>query len=519
MRGMLFYSLMMLLCSQLIFGQAGFLDPDFGQGGWVHTDFGGKDQANTLAIQADGKILAGGRTNAINGNYDFALARYLENGELDPDFGNNGTLSWDFGSTQESIEFIYILKDHKIILGGYSNNSPNSFSILLKLHADGSPDMSFGALGVLKYKFGRSTGPLAMAIQNDGKYLVSGLAVIDSFDVDWLVARFYSDGKLDSSFNKIGFSYFNFLTREDIPFSIQVQKDNKIFMTGCAGVFPKANFAFLRLNEDGTPDQSFGNGGSMQTDFQNNQDVAYSSVILDDGRFIASGTAKDSSTNLDFALARYLPDGSPDLSFGNAGKLTYDLKGPVDYGLYMIQQPDGKFLVCGINSILTHNSYVILRFHADGSIDQSFGKKGIASLDVGNILPDNTPSFAMQADGKLVMVANYKDGTNINFLVMRFLNDIIIKNNDPILASGSVKIYPNPITDDINIIIDETLSRSAITIQITNLQSQAVEHCILHSTDFNKSVFTYSLKNLTDGLYFLKWTSDGKTGTIPIIKK
>ncbi len=502
-----------------LFAQSGILDPDFGQGGWIHTDFGGKDQANAVAIQTDGKILVGGRTNLGSTDYDFALARYLENGDLDPDFGTAGKMTWNFGSSQENIEFIYVLENHDIVLGGFSNNSPNSLAILIKLKPDGMPDPGFGDQGILKYKFGRSTAPLAMAVQQDGKYLVSGLAIIDSFDIDWLVARFYPDGTLDSTFNHKGFTHYNFLTREDIPFSILIQDDGKIFMTGCAGVFPKANFAFLRLNQDGSLDQSFGDNGSLQTDFQDNQDVAYSSVILPDGRFIASGTAKDSVTNLDFALAQYTADGKPDLSFGNNGKITYDLMGPVDYGLYMIRQADGKYLVCGVNNILTRNSYVVVRFNVDGSIDQSFGKNGIAALDVVSILPDNTPSFTMQADGKLVMVANYKDGNNINFLVIRFLNEVISKNSGKEDAQQSIIVYPNPVDQYLEIELQEKNLQSDIQIEILNVQGKLIQKSELTNQQISDPKIMISVKDLKPGYYINKVICNDKIKLIPFVKQ
>jgi uncharacterized delta-60 repeat protein len=498
--------------------QGGQLDPDFGTGGWLHTDFGGKDQANAVGIQADGKILVGGQTN-VSGGFDWALIRYLSNGDPDPDFGTAGKMTWDFGSAQENIEFVYVLNDQKIVVGGWSNSSPNSMATVIRLNSDGSPDESFGDKGILQYRFGRSTGPIAMAVQDDGKYLISGIAVIDSFDVDWLVARFYPDGKLDSSFNKTGYNHYKFFTRENIPFSIIIQEDKKIFMTGCAGVTNKTNFAFLRLHEDGTPDDSFGNGGGLQTDFKNGQDVAFTSIILEDGKIMVSGMARDSITNLDIALARYLPDGTLDPSFGVDGKITHDLKGPLDNGLYMFRQPDGKFLVCGTNNVIGHNSYVVVRFNPDGSIDPTFGKNGVASLDVISILPDNTPGFAMQADGKLVLVHNYKDGTNVNFLAMRFTNDIRIKNDDVTPASDLIKVHPNPASDIIYISINEQLSNSELKIEIMNSQAQVVDQKVLHARDLNKSSIPYSLKNITPGVYFLKWTSDENTGVIPVVRK
>lgn len=67
----------------------------------------------------------------------------------------------------------------------------------------------------------------------------------------------------------------------------------------------------------------------------------------------------------------------------------------------MIQQADGKYLVCGLNNVLTHNSYIVVRFNSDGSLDTGFGKNGVASLDVVNILTDNTQDLSCKTMGKL----------------------------------------------------------------------------------------------------------------------
>ncbi|MFZ1256314.1 MAG: delta-60 repeat domain-containing protein, partial [Saprospiraceae bacterium] len=174
------YSILILILISFQIGklhsQAGQLDPSFGGKGWVHTDFGGKDQAGSIAIQKDGKLLVGGRTNVVNNAFDFILARYLSDGNLDLGFGDQGKIIRDFGSSQENIEFIKVLSDQRILIGGYSNNNPNSTGILFQLLPDGSPDLSFGNQGQVIFKYGRSTGPSAVAIQEDGKLVVACVA-------------------------------------------------------------------------------------------------------------------------------------------------------------------------------------------------------------------------------------------------------------------------------------------------------------------------------------------------------
>lgn len=494
--------------------QSGQLDPSFGNGGWVHTDFGGKDQCGCIAIQPDGKLLVGGRSNGFSGSFDFIVARYLENGQLDLSFGDQGKVVLDFGSSQENVEFIHYLPDNKILIGGYSNLSPNTTSYVVRLELDGSVDKTFANQGVLSFKYGRSTGILNMDLQEDGKYVFGCIGVIDTLDVDFLVTRFLPDGTIDTSFNHTGWTYFDFKTRENIPFDMFIQKDQKIFLSGCSGVYPKANFAFVRYLEDGSLDNSFGNLGSMQTDFAGNQDVAYSSIIQDDGSFYVSGTVRDSITNYDFALAKYNSDGSLDQGFGNGGKLTYDFKGPVDFGLYMKQQKDGKLLVCGENNILTKNSFVVVRFNKDGSIDPKFGTNGVASLDVVNILTDDTPSFTLQQDEKIVMVGNYKDGTNINFLIMRFLNDEISSTNE--VNRAPFQIAPNPVGD--HLILHNAKIDSRFTISIIHPNGFALQQQTIQFDKDPSAVLLSKSIHWLPGAYFLKWDNGMQQGVIPFIK-
>jgi uncharacterized delta-60 repeat protein len=85
----------------------GALDRSFGTGGRVTTDFGGGDQAQALVVQADGKLVAAGFTNAGAGE-DFALARYRPNGTLDPTFGTGGKVTTDFAGGEDRAEALVV---------------------------------------------------------------------------------------------------------------------------------------------------------------------------------------------------------------------------------------------------------------------------------------------------------------------------------------------------------------------------------------------------------------------------
>lgn len=497
--------------------QPGKLDPNFGKGGWVHTDLGGKEQGGTVDIQDDGKILVGGRIAIETAKYDFLLVRYKENGTLDSGFANNGVISMDFGSNQENLEFVRALSGGKILAGGFSGANPNTNGILMKFNNDGSPDQDFGDKGIVQFRLGKSSGPIEVGVQKDGKFIVTGVCVVDSFDIDWFVARFNENGAIDSSFNGKGWIHHNFMTLEDIPFSVLAEDNGNVLVTGCAGVYPRANFAFVRLLENGTPDPGFGTNGSMQFDFAGNHDIGYTTILTPNRRYLVSGTVRDTITNYNFGLARFNYDGSPDLQFGDNGKSTYDFMGPVDYGLYMLRSEDNKYLVCGENNILTKNSFVVVQFSEDGVIDSSYGDFGMARFNAINILTDQTPHFAMQKDGKVVMTGNYKDGNNVNLLLIRWQSGLVINSDDPAGSAFDVYLSPNPVQENSRLYLSDDFNVNEIDLELFDVNGQSLWKKAGFKI-YDNQVQLGELSTLAQGLYFLKWNTSTRFGTLALYK-
>ena len=112
----------------------GTLDTTFGTGGKVTTDFtGGSDEANGLAIQADGKIIVVGRSYRGDvTNYDFALARYNIDGSLDTSFGTDGKVTTDFAGGSDEVTGVAIQGDGQIVVAGCSfQGSPTGYDFAL----------------------------------------------------------------------------------------------------------------------------------------------------------------------------------------------------------------------------------------------------------------------------------------------------------------------------------------------------------------------------------------------------
>ena len=142
------------------------------------TDFSGRgDGALALAIQSDGRIVAGGSTRNLYDN-DFALARYNRNGSLDTTFGTAGKITTDVSGSGDAIYAIAIQADGKIIAAGEMRANPGPDSspngAIVRYNSDGSVDTGFGIDGRVTTDLPNgSTAMHAVAIQADGKIIAA----------------------------------------------------------------------------------------------------------------------------------------------------------------------------------------------------------------------------------------------------------------------------------------------------------------------------------------------------------
>jgi uncharacterized delta-60 repeat protein len=412
----------------------GTFDSTFGKNGSVVTDFGGDDYARSAAIQGNGKIVVGGYTSK-NGAEDFALARYKPDGTLDSTFSVDGKLT-NNQSTNDRINAIAFQSDGQIIVAGSSyDQTTNQFtSVLARYRQDGNRDTKFGSSGWLTALFGDSGNINALAIQKDGKIVAAGNYYnrnIPKFL--FAVARVNTDGTLDSSFSGDGMDTLDFGNYNEAR-SIAIQQDGKIVVGGVAFItFNTSDMALVRYDTNGTRDNTFSNDGKLTGDIGGNEEVN-SLALQSDGKIIAGGQVADAGNN-DIALARYLTNGIPDISFSSDGWLIdyVPIDVPVVYNCGTVQA-DGKILAAGyvqnkVEGSAASLDFAITRFNPDGSLDRTFSGDGIIATDFGG--NDLATAIAVQKDGKIVVAGStfapgnifLGRGTGGNFAVVRYNPD------------------------------------------------------------------------------------------------
>lgn len=225
----------------------GSLDAGFGNGGKVVTPMGpGDDFSWSSALQSDGKILTTGRSSG-GGPSVVALARYYPNGTLDDTFGSGGKVTTSIGGVADRGRIVLVQADGKILVGGQSTIGASDDFLVLRYNADGSPDPSFGANGVVTTPVGTGEDILwDLILQPNGKVIAAGYGISPISGYDFALVRYNSNGSLDPTFGVNGISFMPVSLGSDFGISAALQSDGKIVMTG-ASVGTSYDVAVARL--------------------------------------------------------------------------------------------------------------------------------------------------------------------------------------------------------------------------------------------------------------------------------
>ena len=427
------------------FNNDGSRDAGFAAGGQIEIPFSGYATVSDLALTPAGQIIATG----WNANLVVSVLR--PDGYLDNTFSDDGKLEFTLNSGTPSLPVSLIVQtDSKIAF----TTALSSDIGMLRLNANGIADNSFNGDGQLRAFYSLpNSKPNVVKILPDNKTLVVGSynpnnfpGVINTPNVkqfnQFEVARYNENGSLDASFS--GGKVYRFL---GTAYALAII-DGKYLVGG-----GNQDATMAMFNSDGTPDNSFGTGGQVFTDFGGTAENIASIAALSGGKFLVcvktnasgsasyilaryngngsldnsfngtgklslafggllqvrpngkiviGGTLSSGGGNADFAIAQYNADGTPDLSFSDDGKLTTDFGSGYDTLTAIALQDDGKLVGGGAAHIGTNDVFAVARYNADGSLDQSFDGDGKVTIKLG-LQNDRAFALKTQADGKIVI--------------------------------------------------------------------------------------------------------------------
>jgi uncharacterized delta-60 repeat protein len=411
------FFLPLLLLSTYSQAQDGSLDLSFGTGGIVTTNISNtEEEAKAVCVQPDGKTLVLG--HYVNGSKkDIVIIRYYVNGTMDNSFGTNGIVKLHITACGNVGTSICLQPDGKILVGGYITSSAGVDFIIARYNSNGSLDTSFGTVGYTTLDLGGNTSDRLydIQLQPDGKILAAGVG-LNSF----AIVRCNSNGSLDTSFDfdgKVTTSFANSTT--SLANAMALQPDGKILLVGLAYINNSPVVALARYNSNGSLDLSFNSDGMVTTNVGAGPERAYGVDIQTDGKILVVGY----STSSHFFLIRYNSNGNLDTSFDTDGIIitTNIVTARGGQPFKVKQLPSGKILIAGHLMSSNLRQFALIRYNNDGSLDTSFGFGGIATTVIGN----GSTAYAMdlQPNGKIVLAGVSFNGINDDFALVRYNSD------------------------------------------------------------------------------------------------
>lgn len=377
-------------------GRALTLDPDFGAGGRVVHNIGtaprGVNGANSVAVQADGKVVVGGNNSRDRyGDISSALVvRYLQDGSLDPSFGEEGIVHLP----GHYVNDVAVQSDGRIIVAGNQK--------VIRLLPDGSMDETYGEGGVAE------TGlyiVIDLVLQSDDKVVIGWIGEGQDAQTNFRLARFTTGGSLDTTFGSGGYA------SADLPLNVQsrgvaVGPDDEIATVGLTyGTSANSDIAIALFDSGGSLDRSFSDDGIARQDLGGYEEAT--TVEIDaTGRILAAG---------DHWIARIARDGWLDESFAGDGEARTEI-GIADLGI----QSDGAIVAAGQDRA----NFGVVRFTEAGV------GTGRASVDFGGDLIGfrfrDMPAELAVAPGDRVVVAGSTGARGGSIAVTRLQPDLAL---------------------------------------------------------------------------------------------
>lgn len=411
---------------------AGTLDPTFGDGGQVITDLiepvRSYDFGHDIAIvQPDGKILAAGRSLQIGTGYDFALVRYNTDGSLDSSFGNNGSVTTDFGF-HDFLQDMAVGIDGKIVVVGHTSRPGAGLDVIIaRYNADGTLDSTFGG-GKVLIDFGTTQDvATGVAIDAEGRIVLAGSIYEGAAGgYNLLLARYGTDGTLDANFGAGGKITTDFAGSTDRAEAVAIDSAGRIVVAGWSYQFGTSyDFALARYLSDGSLDEGFGTGGRVTTDLAGSFDRAYSIAIDGLERILLAGESNQPGTGYDFALARYDSTGQLDSSFSGDGKATADFGSPNDYAMSIAIDASAGIVAAGATyQAVTGWDLATARFNVDGTLDSGFDGDGRVTTDLDSQF-EQASGVVIDPSGRIIVVGEtyHPLETLTDFALVRYAAD------------------------------------------------------------------------------------------------
>jgi uncharacterized delta-60 repeat protein len=346
-------------------------------------------------------------------------------GDLDNTFSGDGKIVQSFGGAQHKGRGIAVQSDGKIVVIGEKvlNDDSHDFAIA-RYNTNGSLDTTFSMDGRQVVAIGVVDQALNVAIQTDGKIVVGGQTCALGGGCDVALIRLNTDGALDKTFDGDGKVTTDVGLADNGGFDL-VMLGNKIVVAGYMHDGTSYNAAVYRYNTNGSLDTTFSGDGILTIDF-GMDDLIVKAAVYAGKIYVAGKTGPSESVSGDFIIARVNSDGSLDTTFSGDGKVITDLGGADEVGGMVVS--GGKVIVVGCSD----NYFAIVQYTASGALDPAFSGDGKMKAKFGYPSPR---LFAVTIQSGKIIVVGGSDGTGGDAFLARYTAD---GNLDSTFGEGGI---------------------------------------------------------------------------------
>ena len=311
-------------------GGAGKLDKSFSKDGrqTLPTSLA-TNSFRDVTVDKKGRVVAIADTGAPS-DTDYLVARYTAKGKPDSSFSGDGLVDIDGLGLGESDQAFGITVDPqgRIIGVGQSNDGSGFRLAAFRLLPTGALDTAFSGDGFYSVDIsGDNNGDRGadVIVDSEGRIVIAGHTTLSGGNADFAVVRLLDNGSPDASFDSNGIQSTSIpgqAVSNDRATSIAIDRQGRIVLAGSRADGPAADdFALVRyLPDNGAEDPAFGTNGAVSLDFDGFGDAAGGVATVKGNKIVAAGSSSDGS-GIRFGLARFKVDGSPDGTFGTGGKI------------------------------------------------------------------------------------------------------------------------------------------------------------------------------------------------------
>lgn len=494
------------------------VDPDFGPNGNGYSSLINFGEGFTeMTIRHDKSMVMLGFVTNSNGSFGISIAAQTSNGLPDTSFGNGGLVILNPDNIEDGIpREIIALPDGKLLIGAYIYAGKEDAFLVMRLLEDGSLDSTFGNAGLLKYEYhaGASFMALSFSVDDQGNIYLIGID-----DTQQSIHKLMPDGYPDVAFGDEGIAViptFHDSNWTEFGSDIVLMADGKIITTAIVLVEDTGiGFVTSRWNRNGSLDTTFGEHGSQFLNTGEERGVFCSIHPQPDGQIVYKDYY---SYYQNLKLFRLDQNGMPDLSFGNNGSVFMDtVFGPISNDGLLIC-PDGSFLMPYSMKVEdVHHNY-LGRFHSDFTADTSFGGEGRFELPA-EILGLGSLSIVFQEENKIILNVISEDNFSYYYNTLVRLN---VDNHvsTSVITSPNLLIYlsPNPSSDRIVVHFKNTEPISA-NLELIDNQGRILQKLVKHlSVDAGENQYEFDLADdIPPGIVYVKLNTGSTEQIYPLM--